>query len=231
MLVEEVSRHNNANSTTVYFSSSINLTARPSAFRLHNSLDAADPNASKKARTKVNYNLTLLMNAQTEANKIEESAGPLKSAQQIQLERLTSKRLAEISRDSPHNSSFELPKNFQYNSIHSCNDISKPTSRLGNTPTTKRILSARRNLNLYFEEERNLISINTILALNYHFLDNTDMAHGDEKSLLKRSRPFKPRLKLCCVCGLLSSYLRCYSCGLFACSVRCNALHIELRCV
>ena len=36
-------------------------------------------------------------------------------------------------------------------------------------------MAARRNLNLYFEEERNLISVNTILGINYQFVDFTDI--------------------------------------------------------
>lgn len=230
MFVEEIPSGANAKTSTVYFSSSINLTARPGSTRHAESQGNAEGSATKKARTKVNYNLTLLMNAQTEANKATESAGPMKSAQQIQMERLTSKRLTELAKDSLH-TGFELPKNFQYNSIHSKNKAQKPSARLGNTPTTKKILLARRNLNLYFEEERNLIAINTILGLNYQFLENTDMDLVNTKRGKGAATRFKPRIKLCCICGSQSHYLRCYTCGLFTCGVRCNNLHNELRCV
>lgn len=203
MLVEEIPKSVNPNTSIVYFSSSINLTARPTARQQNEE--------SNTKRAKVNYNVNLLMNAQTSAND-QVDTGPLKSVQQIQLERIISKRFLELNKEPP----FELPKNFTYN-VHG----KKKT--IGNTPTTKKILSARRNLNSYFEEERNLISINTILGLNFQFIEI-------ESKKDKPAKRIKPKVKLCCMCGENSSYARCGSCGLFCCSVGCNNLHNELRC-
>ncbi|KAK6463382.1 hypothetical protein DFJ63DRAFT_312700 [Scheffersomyces coipomensis] len=225
MLVEEVPKSTNAKSSTIYFTSSINLSARSSHFR--NGGDDEEATANKKGRAKVNYNVNQLMNAQTQSNGSQPTDGPLKSAQQIQLERIVSKRLNDLNKES---NSFEIPKNFSYNPINSTADHNKK-SRLGNTPSTKKILSARRNLNSYFEEERNLMSINTVLSLNYQFVDFSEVEtirHKMRKT--ERNRTFRPRVRLCCICGTNSNYSRCHLCGLFYCSVRCNKYHQESRC-
>lgn len=238
MLVEEVPKTTNSNSTTVYFSSLINLSARPSSYsskQQDNNQDQDDSgnaniNRHNKSRPKVNYNLNHLMNAQTQANEIAAYSGPLKSSQQIQLERIITKRLNELNKESTSNT-FEIPKNFTFQNANASGD--KRKARQGNTPTTKKILSSRTNLNLYFEEERNLISINSILSLNYQFIDQIDSTSEAQSSQKKRKlneRTFKPRLRLCCICGSNSSYARCTNCGLFACSVKCNKLHEDLRC-
>lgn len=247
MLVEEVPKAGHSGSSTVYFTSSINLTARSNAFTRQNQLllDALDGESGEnsdankgrlsKIRGKVNYNLNDLMNAQTQTTTSSNRNGPLKSSQQLQLEKLVSRRLVDLNKETSH-SSFELPKNFNYQSIHftNSNDPNKKKSRLGNTPTTKKILAARRNLNSYFEEERNLISINSILSVNFQFIESEPEAHASKKTKANSQRNllvFKPRLKLCCICGLNSNYTRCVNCGLFYCSVRCNRLHQELRCI
>lgn len=247
MLVEEVPKSNNSGTSTVYFTSSINLTARSNAFSRQNQLllDAIDGDAGEngdankgrlKIRGKVNYNLNDLMNAQTQTTTNINRNSPLKSSQQLQLEKIVSRRLVDLNKETTH-SSFELPKNFNYQSIHfsSSNDPNKKKSRLGNTPTTKKILAARRNLNSYFEEERNLISINSILSVNFQFIEQNESETQASKKAKSNNQPnsviFKPRLKLCCVCGLNSNYTRCVNCGLFYCSVRCNRLHQELRCI
>lgn len=159
------------------------------------------------------------MTAQIQANDIQ-SPSSLKSAQQIQIERLLSKRILDLNKDS--NQPFDLPRGFEYKSM-----IKNDKARLGNTPTTKRILAARRNLNSYFEEERNLISINSILNLNYQFVDFSQFENSKKRKI---DGVNKPKLRLCCVCGGMSSYSRCSSCGLYSCSVKCNRLHIESRC-
>lgn len=235
MFVEEVPKGANPK---VYFSSSINISARnPRSYvNLQDSAaESAAESASRqgKNRPKVNYNLTYLMNAQTQVADAA-AVGNLKSAQQMQLERIISKRLADVTKEPAAGAQFELPKNFAYYSRHSGVNPDKK-ARQGNTPTTKRILSARRNLNLYFEEERNFISINSILVLNYQFVEAIDGVSESEgpvskKRKYRRSATFKPRLRLCCICGQNSSYARCASCGLFLCSVRCNRMHLELRC-
>lgn len=207
MLVEEVPK-STANGSTVYFSSSINLSARP-AFR-------EEDGQPKKARAKVNYNLTDMMNAQIQAHANHDRNAPLKLSEQLQLERVVNKRLVELNRELP---AFDLPKNFAYRMP------GDTKTRLGNTPSTKRILAARRNLNSYFEEERNLISVNTILSVHYQFVDPQDT---DGKA--KAARVAKRRVRLCCVCGMTSPYSRCGDCGMYSCSVRCNRLHKELRC-
>lgn len=232
MLVEEVPKSTNAKTSTIYFSSSINLTAR----LLGKSSNTGESiSSSNKGRAKVNYNLTQLMNAQTQSNE-PSNTGPLKSSQQIQLERLVLKRLVELNQETSIKG-FELPKNFVYTGIHSTgggdNTITSHKSRLGNTPTTKKILAARRNLNLYFEEERNLISVNTILGINYQFVDFTDINDKSISTTTNKRRKLenvKPKIRLCCICGNKSNYLRCSSCGLYYCSVKCNNLHQELRC-
>lgn len=236
MLVEEVPKSTNSNSTTVYFSSSINLSARPASYSSkqqdpsRGQDENANANRANKGRPKVNYNLNHLMNAQTQANDASTLSGPLKSSQQIQLERIVTKRLNELSKETATNT-FEIPKNFTFLNTNASGD--KRKARQGNTPTTKKILSSRRNLNLYFEEERNLISINSILSLNYQFIDQIDSVSEEQSHSKKRKlneRIFKPRLRLCCICGSNSNYARCTSCGLFACSVKCNKLHESLRC-
>ena len=259
MLVEEIPKLSNANSTTVYFSSSINLTARPIGARFNSSFNnnsnikssssiSSSSNGSggsgvggsgltstnPKGRAKVNYNLNQLFNAQTQT-KAQRDSGPSKSAQQIQLERAVQKRLNELNQESI-GKSFELPKNFQYNSIHSSGDNNRSNmshkSRLGNTPATKRILAARRNLNLYYDEERNILIINTILTSNYQFIDYDEGNNNTNKGNIKKQKlgNSRPKLRLCCVCGSKSNYARCSACGLYYCCVRCNNLHLELRC-
>lgn len=213
MFVEEVPKKSNANSSTIYFTSSINLTARPS--RINHETDVQP--VAKKA--KINYNLNDLMTAQLQSNDSQQSAGPLKSSQQITLERLTSKRLLELSKEGPV-TNFELPKNYE-----SKNNNKK--NKQGNTPGTKKILSAKRNLNSYFEEERNLVSINSILSLNYQYLDQYDYLSSKKN---KKEKIFRPRIKLCCICSNVSNYARCHICGLFFCSIKCNRVHQDSRC-
>lgn len=227
MLVEEVPKQALKNSSTVYFLSLVSLLARP----YFKNADSEDANRNSKNRPKVNYNLTDLLNAQTQANYNSGTvaSGVFKSSQQMQLERLISKRLGELSKETP-NSNFELPKTFGYTSIHkNLSAADKKKIRLGNTPSTKRILAARRNLNSYFEEEKNLISINTILGVNYSFAEQNENLENPSKKR-KIERLFKPKVKLCCVCGSSSSYSRCESCGQYSCSVRCKRLHHDLRC-
>ncbi|KAG5418887.1 hypothetical protein I9W82_003605 [Candida metapsilosis] len=186
MLVEEIPKTGGANASTIYFSSSINLTARSMGGNRQRGDDNNEGPPNKKGRTKVNYNLNQLFNAQTQANNDTKNNGPSKSAQQIQLEKVVQKRLVELSHESA-GKGFELPKNFVYTSIHSTRDNrnSSHKSRQGNTAATKRILAARRNLNSYFEEERNLISINTILSSNFQFIDVID----SKGKTTERSRP------------------------------------------
>lgn len=237
MLVEEVPKSNNPNSRTIYFSSSINLSARSTNYHSRNDWQGLnesheDNNANRlsKSRPKVNYNVTQLMNAQTHANDSAASRGPLKSAQQIHLERIITKRLNDLIKTSP-SANFDLPKNFSFLSMNSASD--KKKSKQGSTPGTRKILSSRRTLNLYFEEESNVLSINSILSLNFQFVDQIDDVAQDgnqHKSRKVEERSFKPRLKLCCICGIVSNYSRCRNCGLFTCSVKCNRLHEDLRC-
>lgn len=223
MLVEEIPKKSQSSSSTIYFSSSINLTARPSR---NNRVDGdQDEQQTNKGRAKVNYNVNHLMLAQTQANDVQ-SPSSLKSSQQVQVERIISKRLAELNKDP--NPTFDLPKGFEYKSIHSSHDAKSNKSRLGNTPTTKRILAARRNLNSYFEEERNLISINSILNLNYQFVDFSQFEQSKRRKI---DHVNKPKLRLCCICGNKSNYTRCSLCGLYSCSVKCNRLHNESRCL
>lgn len=227
MLVEEVPKTSGANASTIYFSSSVNLTARLMGKDRYWHDESGEGPPNKKGRTKVNYNLNQLFNAQTQANNDAKINGPSKSARQIQLEKVVQKRLVELNQESS-TKGFELPKNFAYTSIHSSRDNrnSSQKSRQGNTPSTKRILAARRNLNLYYEEERNLISINTILSSNFQFIDVIDSRDVKNK-IPERSRP---RVRLCCICGSKSNYSRCPLCGLYYCTVKCNKLHQELRC-
>lgn len=224
MLVEEVPKSTNSNTSTIYFSSSINLTAR--LLGKSSTGESSTGSSNKKGRAKVNYNLNQLMNAQTQTNEPTNKTGTLKSTQQVQLERLVSKRLVDLSQETS-TKGFELPKNFTYTSIHSKgSEKVSHKSRLGNTPNAKRILAARRNLNLYFEEERNLISINTILTLNHQFVDFTDI----DKNKRRKVERIRPKIRLCSICGNKSNYSRCPLCGLYYCSVKCNNLHQELRC-
>lgn len=233
MLVEEIPRNTLSNGSTIYFLSLINLSARPSA-KSHDAAGGDEANRNSKGRSKVNYNLTDLLNAQTQANYNASAinGGAYKSSQQLQLEKLLVKRFGELSKESP-NSNFEIPKTFNYNSIHkNVLAADKKKVRLGNTPSTKRILAARRNLNSYFEEEKNLISINTILGVNFQFAEQNDglLEGGPTKKRKTGERVFKPKVKLCCICGNNSEYSRCGLCGLYSCSVGCIRLHHELRC-
>ncbi|OBA22578.1 hypothetical protein METBIDRAFT_38928 [Metschnikowia bicuspidata var. bicuspidata NRRL YB-4993] len=232
MLVEEVPKQGPTNSSTVYFSSLVNLQARSSAKSADAGARDDASHRNSKSRPKVNYNLTELLNAQTQANYSNGtvSSGVYKSSQQMQLEKIVSKRLAELGKETP-NDNFELPKTFSYTSIHKhLSAADKKKLRLGNTPSTKKILAARRNLNSYFEEEKNLISINTILGVNFSFAEQRNDADSDAKRLKTTSGAYKPKLKLCCICGSCSNYSRCGNCGLYSCSVRCLGLHYELRC-
>lgn len=255
MLVEEVPKSAAQKGSTIYFSSSVNLTARPASYQVrigsqantnlnenggqsdNSSRSNEDANSNNnrfgKSRPKINYNLNHLMNAQTSANDSGASKGQLKSAQQIQLERLISRRIGELNKENNGSmSNFEIPKNFAESRSRSLYG-DKNKARLGNTPLTKKILAARRNLALYFEEERNVLNINTILSLNYQFVDELEpmlVESPAKRQRLSRSL-VKPKLKLCCICGGNSGYARCEICGLFSCSVRCNKLHLELRCV
>lgn len=233
MLVEEIPRLNQNNGSTVYFLSLINLSARPSV-KSQDASNGEEANRNSKSRSKVNYNLTDLLNAQTQVNYSNGTVhgGAYKSSQQLQLEKLIVKRFGELSKESP-NSNFEIPKTFTYSSIHKSHSAAdKKKMRLGNTPSTKRILAARRNLNSYFEEEKNLISINTILGVNFQFAEQNDSLLEGNSSKRRKvgERAFKPKVKLCCICGSNSEYSRCGTCGLYSCSVKCIRLHHELRC-
>lgn len=231
MLVEEVPKQTQSNSSTIYFLSLVNLSARP-YFKSYDGANGDEINRNSKNRPKVNYNLTDLLNAQTQANYNSGTitSGVYKSSQQVQLEKLITRRLGDLSKETP-NANFELPKTFAYNSIHrSMSAADKKKIRLGNTPSTKRILAARRNLNSYFEEEKNLIAINTILGVNFLFAEQNEDIEGSLKKRRIGERLFKPKVKLCCICGNNSSYSRCGSCGLYSCSVRCIRLHRDLRC-
>lgn len=218
MLVEEIPNRRNANSSTIYFSSSINLSARPAARNQTNAEEALQPKAKK---AKINYNLNDLMNKQIQTQEAQNS-GPLKSSQQLTLERLATKRILDLSKEGS-TSNFELPKVFEYKKSN------KKGVKQGNTPGTKKILSARRNLNLYFEEERNLVSINSILSLNYQYLDQLDYYQSGKSN--KQQKLFRPRIKLCCICSNISNYTRCHNCGLFYCNIKCYRIHQENRCL
>lgn len=229
MLVEEIPKTTNANSNTIYFSSLINLLARPSSYRQSSLPPGEDGDGTlrgSKNRQKVNYNLTDLANRAV-GNDSGAKAG-LKSQQLLQLEKLITKRFTELHKES--NTPFELPKNFSFS-----DGTAKAKARPGNTPTTKRILSARRNLNLYFEEEKDYLALNAILTRAYQFADPNDDVTVSGPKLKKQKtvgnkRAYKPKLKLCCICGNKSDYTRCFKCGLFSCSVRCNKIHEQLRC-
>lgn len=264
MLVEEVPKTSAQKGSTVYFTSSVNLTARPPSYQdrlgssnLASSIsnensgnsnengngaggdgsssnNGSNGNRFAKSRPKINYNLNHLMNAQTSVNDTSNaSKGQLKSAQQIQIERLISRRIGELNKENNGSvSNFEIPKNFA-DSRNGTLSGDKKKARLGNTPLTKKILAARRNLALYFEEERNVLNVNTILSLNYQFVDELEpmlVESSAKRQKLSRSL-VKPKVKLCCICGGNSGYARCEACGLFSCSVRCNKLHLDLRCV
>ncbi|GEQ70756.1 hypothetical protein JCM33374_g4435 [Metschnikowia sp. JCM 33374] len=110
MLVEEVPKRGPTNSSTIYFSSSVNLQARPSS-KSADSSNRDEANRTSKSRPKVNYNLTELLNAQTHANYSNGSvsSGVYKSSHQMQLEKLLSKRLSELGKETP-NANFELRK-------------------------------------------------------------------------------------------------------------------------
>lgn len=257
MLVEEVPKTGVNKGSTVYFSSSVNLTARPFAGRGgggggngvdgagaggagassatgHSGSGSAGGSAGSgggaaAARAKVNYNLNDLMNIQTGQLESVTRHGSLKLAQQIQLERLISKRFGELNRENALAATFELPKNFA--DARGGGGGDRKAARVGNTQLTKRILAARRNLSLYLEEERNVILMNTILSLSYQFVGELEPmdALGTKRQKLTRSL-VKPKVRLCCVCGADLGYARCERCGLFLCSVRCNNVHLELRC-
>ncbi|CUM63681.1 uncharacterized protein PRCAT00001265001 [Priceomyces carsonii] len=230
MLVEEIPKGPNSNGSTVYFTSLINISARPRHLRDaqgdEEPLSTSNINRGSKNRPKVNYNVNKLMYAQTQAG-IQIADGPTKSVQQLQIERLVLKRVNELNKESTA-SSFELPKGFSYHAYGGSSN--KKKSRQGNTPTTKRIISSRRNLNLYFEEEKNIMWINSILSLNYQFVESKSFNDNVSKRRRINDKPPRARLRLCCICGENSNYSRCQNCGLFSCSVKCNLLHEELRC-
>lgn len=96
MLVEEVPKQALKKQFYVYFLSLVSLLARP----YFKNADSEDANRNSKNRPKVNYNLTDLLNAQTQANYNSGTvaSGVFKSSQQMQLERLISKRLGELSK-------------------------------------------------------------------------------------------------------------------------------------
>lgn len=225
MLVEEVPKKNKTSESTVYFSSSVSLSARPSSVRNidRNQEDGEEGNRLMQSRPKVNYNLNHLMNAQT--NVVKED-GPLKSTQRVQLERHVSKRIRELNKETK--TSFDIPKNFSLQSVNASAD--KKRGRQGNTPTTKRILATSRTLNQYFEEERNLLYINKSLSINFLFIEEESPPEPSNKRRALQSNNCRSKLRLCCICGLSSGYTRCGSCGLYTCSVKCGRIHEELRC-
>lgn len=225
MLVEEVPKNRDTKSTTIYFSSSVNLSARAPVYTAEDNPqdDGDDRNGHRhiKSRPKVNYNLTHLMNVQTQANEAQKTLEEFKSSHQVQMERYVNKRIGELARDT-----LEASKNM---TIDTFDPSDKKRARQGNTPTTKKILSSKRTLNLLFEEERDILCINSILSLNYQFVDQIDTSLYKRKNE-KEFKRVRPRLKLCCICGSISSYSRCADCGLYSCSVRCNRMHQEVRC-
>lgn len=226
MLVEEIPKTISTNSTTIYFLSLINLLARPS---LRSTDGQPDEGRNEKNRPKVNYNITDLLNAQTQVNYNSGTGngGVFKSSHQMQLEKVITKRLSELSRESP-NPSFELPKMFAYTSIHkNLSATDKKKIRHGNSLAAKKILAARRNFNSYLDEEKNWIWTNTIQGVHFLFAEqNWELAKKRKTGEIVS----KPKVRLCCVCGSSSPYSRCGSCGLYSCSVKCRRLHFELRC-
>lgn len=229
MLVEEIPKNINPNSTTVYFLSSVNLQARPTLKSVDAQTD--ESGRSEKNRPKVNYNITDLLNAQTQVNYNSGTVngGVFKSSHQMQLEKVITKRLSELSKESP-NPSFELPKMFAYTSIHkTLSAADKKKIRLGNSLAAKKILAARRNFNSYLDEEKNWIWTNTIQGVHFSFAEqNWELATKKRKK--QGETVLKPKVRLCSVCGSRSPYSRCGSCGLYSCNVKCRRLHFELRC-
>lgn len=230
MLVEEIPKTINPNSATIYFLSLINLQARPTQKSAEN--QSEDSARSEKNRPKVNYNITDLLNAQTQLNYNSGTVngGTFKSSHQMQLEKLITKRLTELNKESP-NPTFELPKMFAYTSIHkTLSAADKKKIRHGNSLAAKKILAARRNFNSYLDEEKNWIWTNTIQGVHFSFAEqNWELASKKRKGY---SEPvLKPKVRLCSMCGSRSPYSRCGACGLYSCSVRCRRLHFELRCV
>lgn len=226
MLVEEIPKTLNTNSTTIYFLSLVNLQARPT----HKADSQGDEPRGEKNRPKVNYNITDLLNAQTQVNYNSGTVngGVFKSSHQMQLEKVITKRLLDLSKESP-NPTFELPKMFAYTSIHkTLSAADKKKVRHGNSLAAKRILAARRNFNSYLDEEKNWIWTNTIQGVHFLFAEqNWELA----KKRKKGGMPvLKPKLRLCSVCGSRSPYSRCGACGLYSCSVKCRRLHFESRC-
>lgn len=227
MLVEEIPKTLNTNTTTIYFLSLVNLQARPT----HKSDIQTDELRGEKNRPKVNYNITDLLNAQTQVNYNSGTVngGVFKSLHQMQLEKVITKRLLELSKESP-NPTFELPKMFAYTSIHkTLSAADKKKVRHGNSLAAKRILAARRNFNSYLDEEKNWIWTNTIQGVHFLFAEqNWELAKKQKKGSLP---VLKPKVRLCSVCGSRSPYSRCGACGLYSCSVKCRRLHFESRCV
>lgn len=228
MLVEEIPKAISTNSTTIYFLSLVNLQARPTLKSLETQNDES---RGEKNRPKVNYNITDLLNAQTQVNYNSGTVngGVFKSSHQMQLEKVITKRLSELSKESP-NPNFELPKMFSYTSIHkTLSAADKKKIRQGNSLTAKKILAARRNFNSYLDEEKNWIWTNTIQGVHFLFAEqNWELAKKRKK--LGESVT-KPKVRLCSVCGSRSPYSRCGACGLYSCGVKCRRLHFELRCV
>lgn len=222
MLVEEIPKTISTNPSIIYFLSLVKLQALPA---LRNDTEEL---RSEKNRPKVNYNITDLLNAQQQVNyNGSGNGGVFKSSHQMQLEKLITKRLLELSRESP-NPAFELPKMFAYISTHKWLNAADKKIRNGNSLAAKRILAARRNFNSYLDEEKNWIWTNTIQGVHFLFAEQKWELQATKRKVLL---VLKPKVRLCCVCGSQSPYSRCGACGLYSCSVKCRRLHFESRCV
>ncbi|ODV97488.1 hypothetical protein PACTADRAFT_47399 [Pachysolen tannophilus NRRL Y-2460] len=164
----------------------------------------------------VNYDVAVLEANAHGQNNNDGSTAEMKAT------RKSNKRLLELDRENYNEhqlAKIEVPKEgFDYfgNSSKNLNVMNKSGRRfkLGSTPNTKRILSSKKNLNNYLDEDTsNILKI----WANLETRDNTNQINA------------VPELKTCSICGNNSSYT-CVRCGTRFCSIKCGDTHNETRC-
>lgn len=214
--VEEIPRGSDPN---VYFSSSINLKASKSMY------SSSSSGQTRKRMAAGSYNVS-----QLEANARDSSIN-----ENLIETRKSIKRHQEIDRENYNDQNqqvrVELPrsglnidfKDFNsdyypiFDLINYSNNVNKNANsrrfKLGQTPATRKILTSRKTINNYMDEDVEHAKI----VKSDGLYSNID----DELSL--------PGKKLCSICGS-NAPNRCVRCGARFCSVKCLTIHKEARC-
>ncbi|ODV62209.1 Vps71p ASCRUDRAFT_69033 [Ascoidea rubescens DSM 1968] len=240
--VEEISRGSDPN---IYFSSSINLkytsSHRYKKFSTSNSRKRFKPGAYNLQNLQLqneNENEKILSGIDNNNENKNEEVNYNEFENLIE-ERQSNKRLQELNKENYNESSFklELPKSGLNISFKNFNKSSYPNFdlmsysnqvknqdqyqtkkvRQGLTANTRKILSSRKTLSNYIDEEDSP--------------EIKKLLFDEKNSSIYPKRNFYnlPGKKLCSICGS-SAMTKCVKCNSRYCSVKCYDVHNETRC-